>query len=325
MEARCTLLRAHRLSFEPPVRSPWRAPTTAFRSRMDSELHNSRTSTEVQASSIIWRPPTGVLGGIVAEAYERVERIRADRAVVAALEREASSAPPAPSFRLALRRPMVSIIAEVKRRSPSKGSINPSISAGTQASSYVEGGAAAVSVLTEPQHFGGSLDDLRAARTAVATSAPLLRKDFHVDELQLLEARAAGASAALLIARALAPDALQRLVAFALSIDLEPLVEVRTTAELERAIAAGAQVIGVNNRDLETLKIEPEVGAALLRLVPGECIAIAESGVRGVADVKRAGLSGADAVLVGSSISASPDPVAAVRALTTVPRSERGH
>jgi len=293
---------------------------------MDSELHNSRRSTEVQASqsSITWRPPSGVLGGIVAEAYERVSRIRADRALVAALEREAASATPAPKFRSALRRPMVSIIAEVKRRSPSKGSINPSISAGAQASAYVQGGAAAVSVLTEPAHFGGSLDDLRSARASVGNSAPLLRKDFHVDELQLLEARAAGAAAVLLIARALSPDVLHRLVAFAMSVEIEPLVEVRTTAELERALAAGAHVIGVNNRDLETLKIEPEVGAALVRLVPADCVAIAESGVRSVADVKRAAASGADAILVGSSISASPDPTAAVRALTRVPRSERG-
>lgn len=310
---------------EARARPPSSAPIVAFRSRMDSELHNSRTSTEVQAqSSITWRPPTGVLGGIVAEAYERVGLLRVDRVLVGALEREAASAPPAPSFRLALRRPTVSVIAEVKRRSPSKGSINPSISAGAQALSYVEGGAAAVSVLTEPAHFGGSLDDLRSARAAVADSAPLLRKDFHVDELQLLEARAAGAAAALLIARALSPDLLQRLVAFAMSIELEPLVEVRTTSELERALGAGAHVIGVNNRDLETLKIEPEVGAALVRLVPADCVAIAESGIRGVADVKRAAASGADAVLVGSSISASPDPTAAVRALTTVSRSERG-
>lgn len=294
-------------------------------SRMNSELDNSRTSTEVQAqSSITWRPPTGVLGRIVAEAYERVGLLRADRVLVGALEREAASAPPAPSFRLALRRPMVSVIAEVKRRSPSKGSINPSISAGAHALSYVEGGAAAVSVLTEPAHFGGSLDDLRSARAAVADRAPLLRKDFHVDEVQLLEARAAGAAAALLIARALSPEVLHRLVAFAMSIELEPLVEVRTTSELERALGAGAHVIGVNNRDLETLKIEPEVGAALVRLVPADCVAIAESGIRGVADVKRAAASGADAVLIGSSISASPDPTAAVRALTKVSRSERG-
>ena len=293
---------------------------------MNSELDNSRTSTEVQASPSFstWTPPTGVLGGIVAEAYERVERLRRDRSNVAVLERAAADAPGAPSFVAALRRPTVSVIAEVKRRSPSKGAINPSLSAAAQASAYVEGGAAAISVLTEPLHFAGSLDDLRSARSAVADGAPLLRKDFHVDEVQLLEARAAGAAAALLIARALAPDALRRLVAFARSLQLEPLVEVRSAAELERALASGALVIGVNNRDLETLIIEPEVGAALVPLVPPDCIAIAESGVRHVSDVERASSSGADAVLVGSSISAAADPVAAVRALTTVPRSARG-
>ncbi len=293
---------------------------------MNSELDNSRTSTEVQASPSfsIWTPPTGVLGGIVAEAYERVERLRADRALVAALERAAADAPGAPSCFAALRRPTVSIIAEVKRRSPSKGVINPSISAAAQASAYADGGAAAISVLTEPLHFAGSLDDLRSARSAVADRVPLLRKDFHVDEVQLLEARAASAAAVLLIARALAPDALRRLVAFAVSVQLEPLVEVRSTAELERALASGARVIGVNNRDLETLIIQPEVGEALVPLVPPDCIAIAESGVRDVSDVERASASGADAVLVGSSISAAADPIAAVRALTSVQRNARG-
>lgn len=291
---------------------------------MDSELHNSRTSTEVQVSqsSIAWTPPTGVLGGIVAEAYERVDRLRADRALVAGLEREAAAAPLPPSFRSGLRQAMVSVIAEVKRKSPSKGTINPSLTAASQASAYAAGGAAAISVLTEPVHFGGSVADLREARAAVGV--PLLRKDFHVDELQLVEARAAGASAALLIARALPPDALRRLVAFALSMDLEPLVEVRTALELERAIAAGARVIGVNNRDLETLDIEPHVGDTIVRLIPAECVAIAESGVRGVEDVERAARAGADAVLVGSSVSASPDPVAAVKGLTLVRRSGRG-
>src|SRR6185437_11715488 len=169
---------------------------------------------------------------------------------------------------------------------------------------------------------GGSLDDLREARATVAV--PLLRKDFHVDELQLLEARAAGASAALLIARALPPDTLHRLVASALSMEVEPLVEVRSAVELERAVAAVARVIGVNNRDLETLEIEPEVGDTIVRLVPAECIAIAESGVKGLADVERAASAGADAVLVGSSISASADPMGAVKGLTGVPRSGRG-
>lgn len=258
----------------------------------------------------------------MAEAYERVDRLRSDRALVAALERDAANTELPPSFRAALRQPMVSVIAEVKRRSPSKGSINPSLTAAAQAAAYALGGAAAVSVLTEPVHFGGSLDDLREARATVAV--PLLRKDFHVDELQLLEARAAGASAALLIARALPPDTLHRLVASAFSMEVEPLVEVRSTVELERAVAAGARVIGVNNRDLETLQIEPEVGDTIVRLVPAECIAIAESGVKGLADVERAATAGADAVLVGSSVSASADPMGAVKGLTGVPRSGRG-
>src|SRR6185437_7147382 len=201
------------------VCSPSSSPILAVRSRMNSELDNSRTSTEVQASPSFstWTPPTGVLGGIVAEAYERVERLRRDRSNVAVLERAAADAPGAPSFLAALRRPTVSVIAEVKRRSPSKGAINPSLSAAAQASAYVEGGAAAISVLTEPLHFAGSLDDLRSSRSAVA-------------------------------------------------------------------LASGALVIGVNNRDLETLIIEPEVGAALVPLVPPDCIAIAESGVRDVSD-----------------------------------------
>lgn len=256
----------------------------------------------------------------MAEAYERVDRLRADRALVAGLEREAAAAPLPPSFRSGLRQAMVSVIAEVKRKSPSKGTINASLTAASQASAYAAGGAAAISVLTEQVHFGGSVADLREARAAVGV--PLLRKDFHVDELQLIEARAAGASAALLIARALPPDTLRRLVAFALSMDLEPLVEVRTALELERAIAAGARVIGVNNRDLETLDIH--VGDAIVRLIPPECVAIAESGVRGVEDVERAARAGADAVLVGSSVSASADPVAAVKGLTVVRRSGRG-
>ncbi len=259
----------------------------------------------------------------MAEAYARVDRVRADRAAVAELEREASNAAPAPGFRAALCRPHVAVIAEVKRRSPSKGAINGGLSADAQARAYEAGGAAAISVLTEPAHFSGSLDDLRAACAAVAV--PLLRKDFHVDELQLIEARAAGAAAALLIARALSPDTLHRLAAFALSISLEPLVEVRDEAELERAMAAGARVIGVNNRDLESLKIDAALGDTMVRLVPASCVAVWESGIRDEADVERAAAAGADAVLVGSSVSAAAEPAAAVGRLTRVERIGRAH
>ena len=214
------------------------------------------------------------------------------------------------------------MIAEVKRQSPSKGVINAGIDAADQARSYASGGAAALSILTEPAEFGGSVEDLVAARSI--TTIPALKKDFHVHPIQVLEARAAGASAMLLIARALAPDRLREMADAAAEHGVEILVEIRSEAELEDALAIDATMIGVNARDLETLVIEPAVTERLIRLVPPERIAIAESGVTGRADVERAAALGADAVLVGSSISSSSDPAAAVAALTGVQRSARG-
>lgn len=272
----------------------------------------------MQASLSLWTPPTGVLGGIVAESRERVHAIPASRR--AELERLAA-APRAdrPSFARALSAgASVAVIAEVKRRSPSKGEIKAALSASAQAMAYAAGGAAAISVLTEPKHFGGSLDDLLEAGSSVAV--PLLRKDFVVDRTQLLEARAAGASAVLLIARALEPARLAELAAEAESLGLEPLIEVRTEGELARALATNARVIGVNQRDLETLEVDAAVTARLLPLVPRDRVAVSESGVRSRADVERAAASGAGAVLVGSVLSAADDPAAAVRALTGVPR-----
>ena len=263
-----------------------------------------------------WAPPGGTLGRIVAEARERA-------AALAARERDlraaALDAPPVPPFAAALAGSTVAVIAEVKRRSPSKGSINPGIDTGAQSAAYARGGAAALSILTEPAHFGGSPDDLAAAREAV--SIPLLRKDFLVSAAQLYEARALGASAALLIARALAPDELDGLAGVAREIGLETLVEVRDESELARAIATPTTVIGVNNRDLETLVIDLATGDRLVSRVPADRVAVWESGVSTVADVRRAAAAGADAVLVGSSVSASGSPEAAVRALTGVPRA----
>lgn len=256
----------------------------------------------------------------MAEAEARVAELRRTTRT-AELERAALAAPSAPSFADALRGSTVALIAEVKRRSPSKGEINGGISAAAQAGAFARGGAAAISVLTEPAHFGGSLADIAEARTGA--SLPLLRKDFLVDELQLLEARSAGASAALLIARALSPAVLGRLAAFARQLGLEPLVEVRSEAELDSAVASEARVIGVNTRNLETLVMEPAVRDRLMPLIPATCVAVAESGIQSASDVQRAASLGADAVLVGSSLSASPDPAAAVRALTGVPRSSR--
>jgi indole-3-glycerol phosphate synthase len=240
----------------------------------------------------------------------------------AELRAEARDRDASPSFARSLARPDVAVIAEVKRQSPSKGVINAGIDAASQARAYASGGAAALSILTEPAEFGGSVADLVAARSV--TSIPALKKDFHVHPIQALEARAAGASAMLLIARALAPDRLRELADSAAEHGVEILVEIRSEAELDDALAVDATVIGVNARDLETLVIEPAVTERLMRLIPHDRIAIAESGVSGRADVERAAALGADAVLVGSSISSSSDPTAAVTALTGVPRRARG-
>jgi indole-3-glycerol phosphate synthase len=215
----------------------------------------------------------------------------------------------------------VAILAEVKRRSPSKGSIGETLDALAQARAYAEGGAAGVSILTEPEHFGGSVEDLRQVRREL--SIPVLKKDFHVAEVQLLEARALGASAALLIVRALSPDRLLRLAAYGHGLGLELLVEVRDEDELARALDAGATMIGVNNRDLETLVIDPVTAERVVPRIPGTVVAVAESGVRDRADVERYAACGADAVLVGSVLSASSDPIAATRALSDVIRRPR--
>ncbi|HKP16745.1 MAG TPA: indole-3-glycerol-phosphate synthase [Gemmatimonadaceae bacterium] len=241
----------------------------------------------------------------------------------AELERLASLAPSAPSLAAALRGGDVRVIAEVKRRSPSKGAIAPTLDAASQAQAYVAGGAAAISVLTEPAHFGGSTSDLRAVRAGVAV--PALKKDFHVSPIQLVEARALGASAALLIARALSPELLREMSDAARRLELELLVEVRDEAELERALEVGATMIGVNNRDLETLVIDQSTAERIIPRIPSGLVAIAESGVKSRADIERYAACGADAVLVGSSISAAADPIQATRALAGVPRRSRGH
>jgi indole-3-glycerol phosphate synthase len=266
-----------------------------------------------------WSPPGGTLGQIVAETGPRVDELKRRRA---ALEAAAAGRTRPRSFAAVLHRPDVAVIAEVKRRSPSRGEINSALSPTAQAAAYEAGGAAAISVLTEPRHFGGSPADLAAA--GESTRLPLLKKDFHVDALQLVEARALGASAVLLIARALEPRLLAGLVAEASRLELEALVEVRTEAELERALSTDAPVIGVNVRDLETLAIDHAVAERLLPMIPTDRVAIAESGVRSPEDVRRAAAARADAVLVGSAVSAAADPAAAVRELTGIPRSSRG-
>ena len=212
----------------------------------------------------------------------------------------------------------MAVIGEIKRRSPSKGTLNASIDAGAQAAAFERGGAAAISVLTEPTFFDGTIDDLRAARAAVRL--PILKKDFHVDVSQLVEAHQASATAVLLIARALSPDELPKLMTAARELGLETVVEVRTEEELSRAVEAGAEIIGVNSRDLETLEVDERVPERLMQQIPPGTVRIWESGIRDVKDVERAAACGADAVLVGSTLSQAADPAGLLASLRGVAR-----
>lgn len=213
-----------------------------------------------------------------------------------------------------LRAPGSSVIAEVKRRSPSKGDLAEITDPAALARQYAAGGAAAISVLTEGRRFGGSLDDLRAVRAAV--DVPLLRKDFLVEPYQVLEARAAGADLVLLIVAALDDDLLHRLHDQARELGMTALVEVHDEVETERAVALGAELVGVNARNLKTLEIDQATFGRLAPLVPDDRVKVAESGVFGPSDVERHVREGARAVLVGEALVKDGDPEGAVRAMT---------
>jgi len=258
------------------------------------------------------------LGELTAAAHQRAALVVNQIAMLRSAVRDV---PPSLPFAETLRAANVRVIAEVKRASPSKGEIAPHLDAAAQAQAYVEGGAAAISVLTEPNRFGGSLTDLRDVTGVV--QVPVIRKDFLVHPVQLWEARAAGASVALLIVRALSPDLLQELMDAIAETGLEALVEIRDERELEHALAVGARVIGVNNRNLETLVIDATTAPRIIPHIPQRCIAVAESGMRVPSDIAASAIAGADAILVGSAISASNNPALAVRALSTIRRHER--
>ncbi len=204
----------------------------------------------------------------------------------------------------------VSVIAEVKRSSPSKGSLATIADPAALAVDYAAGGAATISVLTEQRHFGGTLDDLRAVRAAV--DVPVLRKDFIVTSYQLWEARAVGADLALLIVAALDDNELSGLIDRARSIGLTPLVEVHSEDEISRAVSAGADLIGVNARNLRTLEVHRDTFERLAPLIPDDIVRVAESGVRGPRDVLEHARNGADVVLVGESLVTGKDPRTAV-------------
>jgi indole-3-glycerol phosphate synthase len=261
---------------------------------------------------------SAVLSTILRATRERVAGLRPQRAT---LRRAAQAAAAPRSWLPAFAGASVAVIAEVKRRSPSAGTIAAGLVPARHARAYVAGGAAAVSVLTDEPHFGGSLADLTAVHEAV--SVPLLRKDFIIDEVQLYEARLHGASAVLLIVRALDPSALRDLAEQARDLGLARLVEVHSLAELEPAVRVAPEAVGVNARDLETLRVDVRGSEATLRAVPAGVLAVAESGLATRADVEQVAGWGADAVLVGGSVARAVDPAAAVRALTGVPRQGR--
>ena len=219
---------------------------------------------------------------------------------------------PMPAFR----DPGSSVIAEVKRRSPSKGDLADIPDPADLARRYAAGGAAAISVLTEERRFGGSLADLRAVRGAV--DVPLLRKDFTVEAYQVLEARAAGADLVLLIVAALDDDSLRRLHDEARELGLTVLVEVHDEAETERAVALGAELVGINARNLRTLDVDPGAFARLAPLVSDDRVLVAESGITGPDDVVTYVGLGARVVLVGEALVRDGDPEGAVRTMTGV-------
>ncbi|HEY7683913.1 MAG TPA: indole-3-glycerol phosphate synthase TrpC [Gemmatimonadales bacterium] len=237
------------------------------------------------------------------------------------IEKLACEAPKHPPFLGRLDSTRMALIAEVKRRSPSQGTIRAELDPVAHATAYAAAGADAISVLTDSRFFGGSLDDL--ARVAASVAVPVLRKDFILDELQIAEARAAGASAVLLIVRALSQERLRSLIEAAHDWVLGTLIEVHDARELDLALSVDAPAIGVNSRNLDTFEIDEAAAWRLLGRVPADRIAIAESGMASEADVRRAAVAGADGVLIGAALSSAPDPTALVRAVVSVPRTGR--
>jgi indole-3-glycerol phosphate synthase len=252
----------------------------------------------------------GFLSDLVTEIRRDLEQHPLDDG---ALMARALAMPPARDFVGALRAAEPpAVIAEVKRASPSAGAIaDPDPAA--QARAYADGGAASISVLTEPRHFHGSLADLRAVRLAV--DVPVLRKDFLVHPSQLIEARAAGADAVLLITAAVSPLELAALLETAKDLGMGSLVEIHTDADLTTALASGAEVVGVNARDLETLEVDPERARGQLRRIPSDRVAVMESGIASGDDVATAMAAGASAILVGEALMRADDPRAKLREL----------
>lgn len=251
-----------------------------------------------------------------------IDGVRADLAVrqeatpLEQLQRRCEDLPAPRDAEAALRAPALSVIAEVKRSSPSKGALAEIPDPAALAQAYERGGASAISVLTEQRRFGGSLADLDAVRAAV--DVPVLRKDFVVTDYQVWEARAHGADLVLLIVAALDDPKLSSLLSLTRQLGLTALVEVHDEVETTRAVDLGASVIGVNNRNLKTLDVDIETFTRLAPLIPASCVQVAESGIRGTGDARTFARGGADAVLVGEALVTGGDPESAVREMAAL-------
>jgi indole-3-glycerol phosphate synthase len=240
------------------------------------------------------------------------------------LRATALDAPPTRDFAAALRRAdgTIAVIGELKRRSPSKGPLAPDLDPGPAAKAYEAGGAVALSVLTDEPYFGGAVADLQAARAA--TTLPCLRKDFTIDEVQVYEARAIGADAILLIVAAVPDDELLAdLHALATALGLGVLVEAHDAREVDRALAAGARMVGINSRDLSTFAEDLGIATGLSTMLSPDVVAVAESAIRTSDDARRMGAAGFDAILVGEALVRADDPTALVREMSVVPVTRR--
>ena len=258
---------------------------------------------------------TNAVPDILARIVE-TKRAELQRAAVPLAEwdqRAKEQMPHRRDFCAALKARVPAIIAEIKKASPSKGAIAPEISPAQVAREYEQGGAAALSVLTDQKFFQGSLEDLAQARQA--THLPVLRKDFILDEIQIAEAAASGADAVLLIAAALSPERLRRLRQYAEQFRMAALVEVHDENELEAALASGATLVGVNNRDLRTFEVTLETSLRLAPRMPADVLKVSESGIESAEGIRRLRDAGFDAFLIGERLVRSPDRAAALKAL----------
>jgi len=255
-----------------------------------------------------------VLQEIVAHKRREVAAART-RLPLRALEERLAGAPPVRPFAHALRGPGLRLIAEIKARSPSRGPLREGLDPVALARDYVRAGAAAISVLTDERYFGGSLAHLAAVRWALPQGPPLLRKDFIVDPYQVYEARAHGADAVLLIAACLGEGELRELLALSRALGMDALVEVHDEEELGRALGAGASLVGINNRDLRTFRVDLGTTARLRPLIPPQVTVVAESGIQTPEDVAHMAALGVHALLVGEALVTAPDPAARARQL----------